>query len=265
MISFLSPYYIMVAGGLLAAFLVLNYNLAVQRAPVALRVKTNAAQLAGCLAIWPAAHFGLWVFMGAKPGELFTTGGISFYPGLLGFLGAAALAALLLRLPVGQTMDTIAPGVPLFHAFGRVGCWFGGCCYGAECDFTLFGVRFTHLPTQLMEAAFCLVLFFALEYAVKRHRLAVYLCAYAVWRFVIEFWRADERGALLPGVPLSPAQQIAVLCLLGVGLAALWPRLLARRTRGPAGTGPPATANAACNVQQTTRASARKAKAEENI
>lgn len=217
-----SPYMIMAGFGALAGLLVLNWNLAGSTTSRSAWVKTNMAVLAGGMAVLPAARLGQWVFtVGVK--NIFSApwrlSGISFYPGLLGFLGAAALAALLLRLPVAGTMNTIAPSVPLLHAFGRVGCWFGGCCYGVPVYWSLFGRTIPNLPTQLMEAAFCLGLFFMLQYKVKTHRVPVYLSTYAVWRFFLEFLRGDEhRGSLLPGVPGTPAQQIAAMCLLSVGL-----------------------------------------------
>jgi phosphatidylglycerol---prolipoprotein diacylglyceryl transferase len=39
-------------------------------------------------------------------------------------------------LPVLRTCDVFAPGLALGHAFGRVGCFAAGCCFGKE----------THLP-----------------------------------------------------------------------------------------------------------------------
>ena len=40
------------------------------------------------------------------------------------------------QMPVLRTCDVFAPGLALGHAFGRVGCFAAGCCYGHE----------THVP-----------------------------------------------------------------------------------------------------------------------
>ncbi len=57
--------------------------------------------------------------------------------------------------------------LPLGHAFGRIGCFFAGCCYGiswkhgfvyhSTVGFTPIGVPL--LPIQLIEAGTLLVLF----------------------------------------------------------------------------------------------------------
>ena len=53
----------------------------------------------------------------------------------------------------------------------------------------------------------------------RENGLSLYLILYAVWRFCIEFFRADDRGAALIAF-LSPSQLVALL-LLPVGIA-LW-------------------------------------------
>ena len=81
--------------------------------------------------------------------------------------------------------DLLSVVIPLGHAFGRIGCFFYGCCYGRQCDSSL-SVSFPRgspawyeqlnaaqiasvakeslpvLPTQLFEAAANLLLFLAL-------------------------------------------------------------------------------------------------------
>jgi len=61
-------------------------------------------------------------------------GGLTYYGGLV--LATAAVMAYLAasRLPVLFWLDAIAPSLPLGLAFGRVGCFLNGCCYGARCD-----------------------------------------------------------------------------------------------------------------------------------
>ena len=140
--------------------------------------------------------------------------GLVFYGGLLGGL----LGLVFVSRKTGKHLltygDLMAPCFCLAHAGGRVGCLMAGCCYGmaysGPCAVVLNGV--SRLPTQLMEAAFLVILSFVLMiiYRKKPRRGAVtgwYMVLYAVWRFIIEFFRADERGTV---GPLSTSQFISL-------------------------------------------------------
>ena len=61
-------------------------------------------------------------------------GGFVFYGGLLGGLAALLLYLHHFQLPYGVYLSSITPAVPLAHAFGRIGCFFAGCCYGIPYD-----------------------------------------------------------------------------------------------------------------------------------
>ena len=116
---------------------------------------------------------------------------------------------------------------PLFHTFGRIGCFLGGCCYGIPCDFGFVytqnpiamanGVR--RFPVQLLEALFCFFLFLLLFSLFRRGRcknrlLALYLGIYSVGRFFLEYLRGDDYRGFLWG--LSTSQLISILLLTGV-------------------------------------------------
>ena len=121
------------------------------------------------------------VFHSIKEGEL-TFGSITFLGGLIG--GLSAFLILLKYFytyenkDVRTIMNTIITGVVLAHAFGRIGCFFAGCCFGVPTD-SFFGVIFPHghahdvfpdisiYPTQLFEAAFLFILFFLIKYMYK--------------------------------------------------------------------------------------------------
>ena len=57
-------------------------------------------------------------------------GGLVFYGGLMGGAAAFLLVALKKKLPLRRTLDLLASVVPLGHAFGRIGCFLNGCCFG---------------------------------------------------------------------------------------------------------------------------------------
>ena len=98
-------------------------------------------------------------------------GGSVFYGGLLGGMAAGAIYCKKKKFNISEYSDIIAPGVPLFHFFGRIGCFFGGCCYGIESSFgyTVHGNELLssvndvqRFPVQLLEATLNLILFIVL-------------------------------------------------------------------------------------------------------
>lgn len=157
-----------------------------------------------------------------------------FYGGLIGWLGALAL--LLPRLLPNRRRlgwDVMASCTPLFHAIARLGCYcatkvengyvyWQPCCYGRKMD-NAFCARFWdgRLPTQLIESAFEFLLFAVMLILLLRDGKkwrgklgALYLVAYPVFRYLIEFFRDDSvRGAI---GPFSFSQLISLLILLGV-------------------------------------------------
>ncbi len=148
-------------------------------------------------------------------------GGSVFYGGLIGGLIAGGISLKVQKLPAALTSDCIAPSIALFHGFGRIGCFLGGCCYGVEWE---HGVTFTNsliesangvprVPVQLYEAGFEFALFallsaFLLKDKLKGKLLAMYLLIYPVGRFTLEFWRGDDYRGHLFG--LSTSQLISI-------------------------------------------------------
>lgn len=106
--------------------------------------------------------------------------------------------------------DLIMPSIVLAQAFGRIGCFLAGCCYGRETD-SLIGIAFSHsemapngvklIPTQLISSAGDFLLFFLLILIAKRVKKrgqvgALYLILYSIGRFLVEFLRDDYRGSV---------------------------------------------------------------------
>ena len=166
----------------------------------------------------------------------FQESGIVFYGGLLGyFLTFWILSKFFLpRRRLGR--DIVAATTPLFHAIARIGCYLGRdyndfgeivwhpCCYGIQLPDSAFCSHFwdNRLPVQLIESAFnfilfavLLVLFLREKKAERRGRMVyLYLTAYAIFRFVIEFFRGDAvRGGF---GALSFSQVISLLILEGL-------------------------------------------------
>ena len=116
--------------------------------------------------------------------------------------------------------------IAIAHAFGRIGCFMDGCCYGKESD-AWYALYFPVLdrkviPTQLFEAIFLFLLAGVLIFVVfkkkSHYTIPIYAIGYGLWRFMIEFLRDDYRGSLVPGI--SPSQFWALLLAI-FGVASL--------------------------------------------
>ena len=70
-------------------------------------------------------------------------GGLTYYGGFLLAFPSLVLYGWWKRVPLPLGMDIIAPCVMVGLAFGRIGCFMNGCCYGAACDANL-GVQFPY-------------------------------------------------------------------------------------------------------------------------
>lgn len=160
--------------------------------------------------------------------------GFVFYGGFLLSLATFFIFSKKKKIPVITAAEVIIPSIALAHAFGRVGCFFAGCCYGKPTD-SIFGVIFENTqgevpaalmgrpihPVQLYEAFGNLVIFAILnllltkEIKNKKFSGAVfcsYMLMYGMLRFCLEFFRGDDRGHGL--MALSPAQTISVIMII---------------------------------------------------
>ena len=118
------------------------------------------------------------------------------------------------------------------HAFGRLGCLFAGCCHGAEVDGfpgiymeTVDVGNGYFIPIHLYEALFLFALFgtclFLYTKKGFKYNLPTYLISYGVWRFIIEYARADYRGSLVEGITPSQFWSI-IMVVAGVGVIFLF-------------------------------------------
>ena len=183
--------------------------------------------------IWYVARFWNDEFAGQPLSKIFLQrAGFVFHGGLI---GAAIVIAVFLRinkLPLWKTADTLAPGIALGHAFGRIGCLMTGCCYGAPTKSPI-GILFTdprspatnHCtqfgplhPVQIYEALLNFALFATLYWLFRKRKFdgqifSIYLVAYGVSRFLIEYFRGDGAGQSA----FSSAQLISI-ALIGAGI-----------------------------------------------
>jgi len=171
-----------------------------------------------------------WQEFADNPLDIFAIwkGGLVFYGGLIAAVPVGIWYMRKHSLPVWKTADIMAPSIALGQAFGRLGCFFAGCCYGAPCDgplcltfhdpHSLAPQGMPLFPTQLMESGGNFLIFGALL-LLRRYKkfdgqlFWLYVPFYAVLRFIIEFYRGDAaRGVYFNGL-VSTSQIIAIVML----------------------------------------------------
>ncbi len=178
-----------------------------------------------------------------NPMEVIGSAGFVVYGGIITGVLSGYIYTRVKKLNFMQIFDCVMPEVALAQAFGRIGCFMAGCCYGRETD-SFLGVIFPEdslarsgvkvLPTQLFSAAgdllIAIILIVLADYVYKNVKKqgskkfgqvygdigCVYMLLYGVGRFLIEFLRGDARGAV--GI-LSTSQFISLfIVVFGIGL-----------------------------------------------
>lgn len=152
-------------------------------------------------------------------------GGSVFYGGLIGGLIAGFIYAKIKKINIKLYCFVITPFIPLFHFFGRIGCFLYGCCYGIESKIGFIYTNspieiangVTRFPVQLLEALLNLCIFIFLliiqnKNKCKNNILAVYLLLYSFIRFFLEFLRGDFYRGFLFG--LSTSQLISIIIFI---------------------------------------------------
>jgi phosphatidylglycerol:prolipoprotein diacylglycerol transferase len=203
-----------------------------------------------CLTVLISSIFGARLFFvlhhykdyASQPLEVFKLfkGGLSFYGGFFAAIATGALACRRWNLPPLKLMDMMAVALALGLAFGRIGCFLNGCCFGDPAPGLAWAVAFPktvdaqknidgsppflhHLemgwvgfadpyslpvhPTQLYEALWALVMFLVLDgfykYKKRDGELVLLFCIlYAPMRFFFEILR-DDSEAVLAGLTMS--------------------------------------------------------------
>jgi phosphatidylglycerol:prolipoprotein diacylglycerol transferase len=183
----------------------------------------------------------------AHPLEAFKIwkGGLVFYGGLMGAMAAGVVYIRKHDLPLWKVGDVIAPSLAIGQAIGRWGCFFAGCCYGVKTDVP-WAITFTDEkslaplniplhPTQIYLSLNALLIFAILIWLLKRKSfdgqvLWTYGVLYSIGRFIIEYFRGDDRGYAVDD--LFSTSQFIGLFFLALSVF-MWIFLRQRSARGP--------------------------------
>jgi phosphatidylglycerol:prolipoprotein diacylglycerol transferase len=253
----LGPITIYTYGVLLAAAYLLGLWLAARRARLAgldgnkvldLGIWVIIAALVGAKLLLFIVDFRHFTSSWQEFSTLLRSGGV-FYGGLIAAVVVCIYQLRKHKLPLWTSGDLFAPGIALGYMVGRLGCLMAGCCYGKRTDVP-WAITFTDPaanlnvgtplnvplhPTQIYESLAGLIILAILLFVERRGRAFpgrtfwLFVLLYSVFRFVIEFYRGDERGLVFDA--LSTSQFISVI-LAPLSIAMLW--YLSRPSRPPA-------------------------------
>ncbi len=117
--------------------------------------------------------------------EIFIGTGFVFYGGLAGCIASIYIYCRQYKVDFKNALDLAVPAIPLFHFFGRIGCFTAGCCGGVD-----------GFPLQLVEAGLNLMIFVAMliiqnKSILRGKTIYFYLIIYPACRFILEFFRGD--------------------------------------------------------------------------
>lgn len=245
-------YGIMVAAGFLASLAVLQYkrdyarmnsDQVVDLSIIVVVCGIVGARIAYVIQFFDQFRGNLWKIFRIDQG------GLVFYGGFI-------LAALVIfryvrkhKLCVSRILDICAPAMAIGHAFGRVGCFLQGCCFGIPCrafgkvyppgtapaarypdmDSIALNLQTTGkaaasslplLPVQLFESAGNLLLGIILLLLFRKIRksgtiAAVYFIGYGIMRFVLECFRGDHTDRI---IGLTRAQLVGLFIMIPLGI-----------------------------------------------
>jgi phosphatidylglycerol:prolipoprotein diacylglycerol transferase len=186
---------------------------------------------AGAKLLWVAEH------LGTEPVRdlILSRGGMSWFGGFAGGLGAGIALMLIRRLPIVRVLSAATPALAVGHAIGRIGCFLVGDDYGHPSALP-WAVAFpdgypptdvrVH-PTQIYEALALVPVAWLLfrwrrEGRTDRFVLGAYLVLAGSVRFAIEFLRADVHvlGPFSVAHLASCGAVIAGLAIAGGGRSA---------------------------------------------
>lgn len=151
------------------------------------------------------------------------SGGFVFYGSFITIIPILIWYLKKYKIPVLPMLDILAITTLIVHSIGRLGCFFGGCCYGKPTN-SFIGMVFPktngiHVhPSQLYEITALLLIMAILLYIKKKQQFKgqlflLYIIFYAIARSILELFRGDKRGFIIDNY-LSHSQFIGIIILI---------------------------------------------------
>ncbi len=191
------------------------------------------ARLLHVIQNWHSNSGFLWIFR-------IDQGGLVFYGGFILAITSVCIYAHKKKISIPALLDVTSPAIAIGHAFGRIGCFLQGCCFGKAAPAGTWGaVRYPWhpessidpgmilpdgmtralYPAQIWESLANFILCAMLLILCKKFRrpgqiAGIYLITYAVIRFILEFFRGDNPELMLG---LTTSQNIALFLMVPIG------------------------------------------------
>lgn len=172
----------------------------------------------------------------------FWKGGLAFYGTVIFGLPAALWWFRYHNAPFLKYLDNYTYGIAFGVGIGRIGCYLNGCCFGEISSspianqFIKYGLSaknqfardilldlkempYPVFPSQLISFLVNMVIFLFLWIFVrKRYKkdgsvFGIWMIIYGLFRFIIEIFRADDRGLFFNDL-LSSSQIIAIISII---------------------------------------------------
>lgn len=181
-------------------------------------------------------------------------GGLSILGTIISVITYVTWYCWLNRLPLLTVLDVGCTYAPLTHFFGRLGCFFAGCCFGAPTNLP-WGVIYTNElasaplnlalhPTQLYSAMLYLIFYWILISLNKRKLLlsgqifTLYLLMTSSERLLVDFFRNDRifnyMTSMLTGNFLSVHQLISLaIALTSITIMVSLPKITRAKSPQP--------------------------------
>lgn len=170
-------------------------------------------------------------------------GGMVLYGGIIGGAIGVVIYCLIHKKNFLLLADVAVVGLILGQAIGRIGCYFGGCCYGKDVTnpnmqwFPFASIQkdgLWHLCTFFFEFALDMIIFAVLFILIRKIKtkgivFSIYLMSYGFIRFMLEFIRGDEVWTM---GSLRVSQYISII-LIVAGAALLTILLILKRNHKP--------------------------------
>jgi phosphatidylglycerol:prolipoprotein diacylglycerol transferase len=177
---------------------------------------------------------------------LFSTGGLTFFGGLIASVTAGAIYARRHKAPIPVLLDVFAPALMLAYGIGRIGCqiagdgdwgiavtspapaWLPDWLWAQTYEGNIAGVEIPPpgvYPAPLYETLMATAAF-GLLWSIRKHGHAggwlfgVYLLLAGVERFLIELIRVNATYSIF-GMEITQAQIIATVCVFA-GVFVMW-------------------------------------------
>jgi len=135
-----------------------------------------------------------------------SNGGLVWYGGFISAVLAGTVYVKKTRLNFWAVADLFVPYVALAQAFGRIGCFLNGCCYGKD-----------GIPVQIYSSIALFIIFVILRiWQDNKHFESEiflgYCVLYSFKRFLMEFLRGDN-PRILYGLTMSQIISVFVFLL----------------------------------------------------